>query len=224
MSWFSSVAINPQKRAGRTLLGNRQEMHKAVMQAFPPGSVEQGEGRVLWRLDSDQHVHTLYVVSPIQPDFTHIVENAGWVSQTWNSVSYDGFLDSLAQGQHWGFRLQANPVKRQFVAGGRGKVLPHVTPEQQVQWLADRAENLGFALSPADDGTLAVATTKREDLRFNRRDKNLAGRSKQVTIRNVQFDGNLQVTDVSALRTTLLTGIGKGKAYGCGLLTLRKLS
>ena len=51
MTWFSSILINPQKREGRKLLGNRQLMHKAVLQAFPPGSLEEAGERVLWRLD-----------------------------------------------------------------------------------------------------------------------------------------------------------------------------
>ncbi|WP_346845881.1 type I-E CRISPR-associated protein Cas6/Cse3/CasE [uncultured Rothia sp.] len=222
--WFSSIAINPQKRQGRVLLTNRQKMHKAVLQAFPPHALEGSGERVLWRLDQENHAHTLYVVSPLEPDFTHIVENAGWISQTWNSISYDSLLGKLVVGQQWGFRLQANPVKREFVKGGRGKVLPHVTPVQQAQWLLDRAERLGFSIPEETDGAPAVAVTHRTDLQFGRRDENLGGRSRQVTLRNVQFDGVLQVTDASALRDALVQGIGKGKAYGCGLMTLRRLS
>ena len=69
-----------------------------------------------------------------------------------------------------------------------------------------------------------MAVTHRTDLQFGRHDENLGGRRKQVTLRNVQFDGVLQVTDTSALRDALTQGIGKGKAYGCGLMTLRRLS
>lgn len=221
--WFSSISINLQKRMGRTLLGNRQEMHKAVLQAFPPDAVEEADGRVLWRLDSEKHRHTLYVVSPVEPDFTHIMEKAGWVSQTWSSISYDSFLQKLRVGQQWGFRLQANPVKRQFVSGGRGKILPHVTPDQQIQWLVERSGDLGFSLLDVESERALVSVTRQEDLRFSRHDKNLGGRRKQVTLRNVQFDGVLKVTDANMLSSTLTGGIGKGKAYGCGLLTLRRL-
>ncbi|MEX3610774.1 type I-E CRISPR-associated protein Cas6/Cse3/CasE [Rothia sp. LK2588] len=222
--WFSSISINPQKRMGRILLANRQEMHKAVLQAFPPHAIGQTGGRVLWRLDSEKHAHTLYVVSPVEPDFTHIVENAGWLSQTWNSIDYGGFLEKLMVGQEWGFRLQANPVKRQHIAGGRGKVLPHVTPIQQVHWLVNRSERLGFTTMPHEGEEPSVSVTRREDLRFDRNDENLGGRRRQVTLRNVQFDGVLKVTDADALKSALINGIGKGKAYGCGLMTLRRLS
>lgn len=40
----------------------------------------------------------------------------------------------------------------------------------------------------------------------------------------VTFDGRLEVTDPAALRRTLTQGIGKAKAYGCGLITLAPLT
>ena len=36
----------------------------------------------------------------------------------------------------------------------------------------------------------------------------------------VRFDGIGVVTDPDALRAAVLTGIGRGKSYGCGLLSL----
>lgn len=225
MTWFSSILINPQKREGRKLLGNRQLLHKAVLQAFPPGSIEGAGKRVLWRLDQDGLKHTLYMVSPIQPDLTHIAEKAGWVSQAWNSISYDAFLDRLLVGQEWGFRLHANPVKQESTpAGSRGKILPHVTPEQQIQWLSSRSDALGFRVKESSESItgLIVDVSSREDLRFARKDPRQGGRSAQVALRKAQFDGVLKVTDAELLKAALTQGIGRGKAYGCGLLTLRK--
>jgi CRISPR system Cascade subunit CasE len=34
------------------------------------------------------------------------------------------------------------------------------------------------------------------------------------------FVGNLQVTEPERMRQSVLDGIGRGKAYGCGLITL----
>lgn len=226
MTWFSSILINPQKREGRRLLGNRQLMHKAVLQAFPPGSLEETGQRVLWRLDQDGLKHTLYLVSPVEPDLTHIAEKAGWISQTWSSISYDSFLDRVMTGQEWGFRLQANPVKRESTPPGiRGKSLPHVTPEQQINWLTQRAGLLGFEIKENSESLTGfeVDVTSREDLRFFRKDPHREGKIAQVTLRKVQFDGVLKVTDAESLRSTLVQGIGRGKAYGCGLLTLRRM-
>ncbi|MQS10215.1 type I-E CRISPR-associated protein Cas6/Cse3/CasE [Streptomyces alkaliphilus] len=41
-----------------------------------------------------------------------------------------------------------------------------------------------------------------------------------VTMVTATFDGRLEVTDPDALRRTLTLGLGRGRAYGCGLMTL----
>ena len=45
-----------------------------------------------------------------------------------------------------------------------------------------------------------------------------------MTHRKAQFDGALRITDVELFRKSLLSGMGRGKAYGMGLLTLVPLS
>jgi CRISPR system Cascade subunit CasE len=48
------------------------------------------------------------------------------------------------------------------------------------------------------------------------------GPRRDVHLRTATYDGLLDVTDPDALRRTLTGGIGHGKAYGCGLLTLAR--
>lgn len=228
MTWFSRVMLNPQRRGAQKLMGSPQAMHAAVMAAFAPGALENSstEGRVLWRLDSRHPEHTLYVVSPEEPDLQHVVEQAGWATSTADMTDYSRFLNQLRLGQEWRFRLRANPVKSVKEEGSsRGKLLPHVTPAQQLEWLKSRGQKLGFELAggAGERGTevLDVAVTGRGDRRFRRRTD--GGKADTVTLRQAQFDGTLTVTDVAALRDTLVNGIGRGKAYGCGLMTLRRV-
>ena len=68
---LSRIQINPARRGGRRLLGSPQAMHAAVLASFPDG--EGDRGRVLWRVDRDEHRVWLYVVSRPVPDFGHIV-------------------------------------------------------------------------------------------------------------------------------------------------------
>lgn len=228
MTWFSRMSLNPQRRGGRHLLSNPQAMHAAVMSAFPPRTLDEdnGRGRVLWRVDSQHPEHTLYVVSPVEPDLEHIVEQAGWSTVSWESTDYTRFLDQLRMGQQWRFRLRANPVKSVKAGEGpRGKVLPHVTPAQQLKWLDDRAPKSGFALLreqhlETDSEVLLTSVVRREDRQFHRQDDSKGTR---VTLRQAQFEGAVAITDVAAFRRTLIYGIGRGKAYGCGLMTLRRL-
>ena len=46
------------------------------------------------------------------------------------------------------------------------------------------------------------------------------GSRNQVRIAKARFSGTLEITDADAIRHTLTHGIGRARAYGCGLLTL----
>jgi CRISPR system Cascade subunit CasE len=51
----------------------------------------------------------------------------------------------------------------------------------------------------------------------------LKAKSKGATIQTVQFDGCLQVHNVPEFLTGLQQGIGRGRSYGCGLLSIARL-
>ncbi len=209
-SYLSRVVLNLQRRAGRGLLGSPQAMHAAVLAAFPGRLADRSEQRVLWRLDPAPDAVHLFVVSPEEPDFTHMIEQAGWPTlPTWQTRAYRPFLDTLTAGQAWGFRLTANPTcSRPAKEGERSQRYGHVTVAQQQQWLLTRAAGAGVHL-PGE----GVVVREREVARFRR-----AGG--QVTLARATFEGRLLVQDADALRRVLLEGLGPAKAYGCGLLTL----
>lgn len=50
--------------------------------------------------------------------------------------------------------------------------------------------------------------------------KKADGRSHETTHLAVRFDGLLRITDANAFRETLACGIGPGKAFGFGLLSV----
>ena len=45
---------------------------------------------------------------------------------------------------------------------------------------------------------------------------------RQVKFLSVIYEGVLEVTNAEAFRTALISGIGRGKAYGMGLLTVMR--
>lgn len=210
---LTRVLLNPQRRGCKKLLGSPEAMHAAMLASFPP-TVDPG--RVLWRLDGAYSLRpTLYMVSAVVPDCAHLEEQAGWPTQTTTSTrKYDALLERLDEGQQWGFRLTANPTHRVKLPNGRSQVMGHITAEQQLRWLMAREEQLGLALR-TEDGSPTVRIIERGVRKFRR------GPS-TVTLAVATFDGIARVTDSSALRVALTQGIGRGKAYGCGLLTLAR--
>lgn len=208
---LTRMFINARRRDARRLLASPQAMHAAVLAGFPPGA---DPGRVLWRLDgSVAHQVTLWIVSAEMPDLTHLEEQAGWPQRpTFRSTAYDGFLGALAAGQSWAFRVTVNPAHRARHEG-RSQIFGHVTVAQQTQWLLERQERLGVSLVEGDAESFSLVG--RDVKRFRR-----GGAT--VTLSTATFEGTLRVTDADKLRTGLVEGIGRGKAYGCGLLTLAR--
>lgn len=229
--YLSRIQLNPRRRDARRLLSSPQRIHAAVLSSFPqpPTGVRDGQPRVLWRLDVDEAGTFLYVVSPDQPDFAHLAEQAGWpTTERGMSKPYGSFLERLAEGQVWAFRLTANPTHYGAAGDGeRPKRLAHVTVRQQEGWLVSKAASNGFrvistpsAETSADGDPVEihdVSVTARTTHTFRRN-----GAPRPVTIGMARFDGRLEVVDPEALRRALTTGIGPAKAYGCGLLTLAR--
>ncbi len=158
------------------------------------------------------------MVSPKAPSMEHLDEQAGWEQHPGGqSREYGPFLERLGTGQRWVFRLTGNPVRSVAAGPGqRGKVVPHVTARQQLTWLLERAERHGFSLGDPEDPTVQV--TRRDRNAFDKSEA--SGPRRRATITRAQFDGILTVQDPDLLREALTQGIGRAKAYGCGLLTL----
>ncbi|MFE9934255.1 type I-E CRISPR-associated protein Cas6/Cse3/CasE [Streptomyces sp. NPDC005533] len=225
--------INTARLGVRSLLASPQRMHAAVMSSFA-GRLprDKNDSRTLWRLDRNAKAEVLlYIVSKECPDLTHLVEQAGWpTTATWQTYDYQAFLGALQAGSTWAFRLTANPVHYiRRKDGDPTKRTAHVTPGHQMGWLLARQETAGFRilntppeqrrLPQSNEFQLTVRDERRH--RFEKTDEQ-GGQLHRVPLVTVTFDGRLQVTDPAALRRTLTLGLGKAKAYGCGLMTLAK--
>jgi CRISPR system Cascade subunit CasE len=119
---------------------------------------------------------------------------------------------ALAPGQRLAFRLRANPTAKHWrEEGGELKARrdPLMREEEQRAWLERKGAAGGFGvlhLTIADEGTLRGRTAgdTRHALRF----------------RAVRFEGVLEVLDPDQLWLTVQNGIGSGKSFGFGLLSL----
>lgn len=209
--YLSRVELNEYRRDTMRAMASPQVMHAAVMASFPAFDVNAGK-RILWRTDRVGKALYLLVQSEQKPDFTHIVEQFGRPTsgQTWDTADYDSHLGRMVDGSVYRFRLRANPTYSVMEGGKRGKVCHHVTAEQQLNWLLERSEKCGFSLGPEDG--LGAEIVQREIKRFPRN-----GRT--VTLSVVTFEGILKVTDSELFKQAMVSGVGRAKAYGCGLLT-----
>jgi len=89
--------------------------------------------------------------------------------------------------------------------------------EAGADWLAGKSSGLGFTVEPTAiraDGYRTHCFTKPKGA------VNRGG--KPVRFTSLEFNGLLTVTDVALFRQALFQGIGPCKAYGCGLLLVRR--
>lgn len=249
MTYMSRIRINPLRERSRRFLASPHAMHGAVMHAIPDRPT--GE-RILWRLDADNlHRPFLYVLTRTRPDWSHLVEQAGWPDAEGEHAAvrdYAPLLARIAVGREFAFRLTANPVqntpnpikptaiqREQAVdARRRSFRVGHRTAGRQLTWFLSRTERWGFEVPPARTdpsalGLKALADTDDPapyEVRITARGRRSFKKSRDtrpVVLHTATFEGRLRVTDPSTFVERLLGGIGPAKSYGCGLLTLAPL-
>lgn len=219
--YLTRMQLDPARPGTRRVLASPRRVHGAVAKAFDGKElIVEDRGRVLWRVDHSRGRLCLYVVSPFEPNLSHVASEAGCPGQPVQTRDYTPLLDRLEKGQVWNFRLAANPVRsvRTDDAQTTTKPTAQLTVAGQTKWLLERQGRLGFeVLRTSQDHELSVHS--RRGLWFDKRERR-TGKENRVPLYSVTYDGRLRVTDAEALRHALVSGIGKGKAYGCGLMTL----
>lgn len=225
--YFSRLTFNPlvsPQQLAQTLLQDTYREHQVLWQLFDTDPDAARD--FLYRQVIEQGRIKYYVLSERMP-----VDRSGmWVVDT--PKPYD---PKLVEGQRLFFTLRANPVVT--VAAAEGKKLRHDVvmnakkrmsfdalspvdrpPLQQlvqdscVPWLQARAESNGFSIEPE----FVTVDGYQQHESFAKQQK------RPVRYSTVDFQGILTVTDPEQFRTALFSGIGKAKAFGCGLMLIRR--
>ncbi|MFJ6415571.1 type I-E CRISPR-associated protein Cas6/Cse3/CasE [Paeniglutamicibacter sp. NPDC091659] len=227
MTFRTRIAIDPTSRSAMPYLTNPHRLHGAIMKMFSPAPHGQaGEQRVLWRIDSFATSTWLYVVSTEEPATEVFHKEAGLGHLVPESQDYSRILNQVKPGGIYGFRLTANTMKAAVDLGSpnskrpeltRGKRVPIIHDDQKIQWLQRQGESHGFSILESSEHGPMVRIGPSGNRKFKRNHST-------VTLHSTQFDGTLRVDDVDALRAAMVSGIGRGKAYGLGLLSLTPAS
>lgn len=249
MTYLSRIRINPLRAASRKLLENPRAMHGAVLAGIPDAPTAE---RTLWRVDTDNPRRpVLLTLTQSRPDWTHIVEQAGWPVADGDHFAirdYTPLLAQLATGREFAFRVTASPVQNTSTPDKtsphrtktpaelhhRSYRLPHRTAAHQLTWFLTRTLHWGFDIPAARTDTPAPGLDSEARNAHEPKDVRVTDRTRRtftkpgtrvpVTLTTATFEGRLQITDPKLLEAALLGGIGPSKAYGCGLLTLAPLS
>ena len=124
------------------------------------------------------------------------------------------------------FKLVANPTRKigtKTGADGRknnGKRVELRGEEEWLAWLERKAGQSGFRLKAVRASAHVPDLRSGRDLRAVGLAKQPDGSSTRLTFCGVAFEGRMQVVDSVLFHAALRAGIGSGKAYGYGLLSL----
>lgn len=202
--YLAKLILDPHQPQARRDLADAYEMHRTLCRAFALTESEV-PARFLWRLDAETTATsmsnaTVLVQSVLPGNWQAVTDSHGYRLEGSKAVELSALLQS---GRRYRFRLKANPTVTR--AGKRYALFGEAALQG---WLARQGERCGFGVLEAETGGLAHQTM-RQGRRGNR-----------ISIGAARFDGLLEVTDMAALRVALLAGIGHGKAFGLGMLSL----
>lgn len=196
--YLTRLRLDPRSAQVRRDLSDPYEMHRTLVRPFVRDA-EQSPPRILWRIEPVAALSDpVMLVQAQEPANWSVLENYLRADAETREFSPESLLRT---GQSYRFRLFANPTvtrdgKRQGVLGEAA----------QQAWLARQGQRHGFVVE-------SLLVTGSELLRGRKG-------GGQISLLKVCFEGRLKVNNVAALAQAVRTGIGPGKAFGCGLLSL----
>ncbi|MGQ9706887.1 MAG: type I-E CRISPR-associated protein Cas6/Cse3/CasE [bacterium] len=207
--YLSRLILNPLNKFVYNDLVNFYELHRTLLCAFPEG--KDIKPSILFRTDVDRKtgVPTVLVQSLTPPDWTSLNNKNGYLLRPPEVKTFDPIF---REGHFFRFRLRACPTKRVFKHpdGSRaGYIKGLYKPNEQIDWLKRKGEKNGFEIH----STLTIPEGNIE----GKKDKN------KITIYCVTFEGILKVTDSDVFKKALINGIGRGKRFGFGMLSIAPL-
>jgi CRISPR system Cascade subunit CasE len=208
------------------------ELHQVLWKGFPDLPRHTSEDRFLYRHDERDETHSILVQSVTAPNWSFLDnESEGTIALVKRS---DPASIEISTRLH--FMLRANPVvrrrgydgtdnrghdRRRHIAVGsdRARIAERLgvkkddlptREEQLIDWLQRKGNEGGFELQDVITGP------NRDHIISTRRGGN------PMTFTTVDFEGILTVTNPSTFTHTLRHGIGRGKGFGFGLLSVKR--
>lgn len=155
-------------------------------------------------------VTSILVRSTVAPNWSALHDTAHIVE--------DKFSLPIEEGNEFSFDVRAHPNKSlTSPTRDRSRKVPLKDESEQLAWLGRQGDRLGFEVVESrirEASKLLVRRTQNQV----KKGKGDGWHYNPV----VNFAGRLRVTDPIDFRTALSEGIGKGKAYGLGMLVLLK--
>jgi CRISPR system Cascade subunit CasE len=225
--FLSKLVLNVRNPQARRDLARPYELHRTLLSGYPhPRVVHQAD--LLFRVEPSRAGPPAVLVQTRQaPDWSSLP--GGYLL---GRPECKPLTLPVTAGRRLPFRLRANPTKRVAANNERlggvmaGKRVGLITEAEQVRWLLRKGEANGFTIPGGwvdarhpETGEPIQLPNFRLDVVPEGRDRN-GKPGHGGAFLAVRFEGVLVVTVPEAFRAAVAAGVGSGKAFGFGLLSL----
>lgn len=225
--YFSRITINAREANPEQLValvkGNLYTIHQVLWNLFPTNP--KAERDFIFREETGNGWPFFYMVSIRKPETM-----VGLID-----VETKPYRPKLNGGEKLSFSLRVNPVVTKKTDAGRRvrhdvvmnakKTYPkpfaantkisagELEYATGIEWLGKRSDDLGFSFDPNE-----IRVFRYQQHRIINPKK-----QKEIRFSSLDFSGLLTVTDTDRFCHTLFEGIGRAKAFGCGLMLVKKV-
>jgi CRISPR system Cascade subunit CasE len=210
-AFLTKLVANPAHRDVQRDLADIQRMHSTITTlACRPdfGPSTRAAAGLLYRVEHTSTGVQILMQSATQPSADRL--SAGYdIART---ADLGPLMHHLHDGLNIRYRITTNPIKNVFQRGQRGTHQPLHGDDANVWW-HNKATLAGLTNITIHSTTSAKLTGKR----------NKPPKDVRITLHTTTFEGIATIADNDTLQLAILNGIGRGRAYGCGLLSLAPL-
>ena len=209
--YLSKIQLDLRHPSVRQALRDCNDMHRNLMQGFPNHQIEEVARKscnTLYRLVEKRNEIYLLLTSELVPDRAALASR-GYILSPDSPKNISALEQVLLDGMTLRFELLASPCRKVASQQKNSRRVFLRTEDARAEWLAKKAEQCGFEiLEVAENSNSFSVEGDKQEMRIH--------------YNAVCFVGTLRIFNKEKFWKAYCEGIGPGKAYGLGMLTVAR--
>lgn len=204
--YLSKVELRLSNPGIRAAMRDYQKMHQLVNGFF---NVGRKEAEILYRVRARGNTIDLYLYSAVPVDQTRILRDMRLIGQR----DVTSWLESMGKGDLFEFQIATAPFKK--VSSGSLKNSQRrslKTQDERLAWLVRKAKQGGFHIISVDERPAEQLTVIHQEEKGGK-----------MIMDPYCYTGILQIINADSFRSAMRQGVGPGKAYGLGMIMLKRV-
>lgn len=210
--YLSRIQLDLHHPGVRRALRDCNELHRDLMSAFPQTQTAEAARRtenMLFRLIEGKREIALLMSSDSAPD-AESLRRRGYHLLPGAVKDVSALQDAFREGMLLRFELLASPCVKRCSEQKNSRREFLRTGAERAKWLERQGEAHGFRIRNMEESALRVSLDGTKN-------------GMRIHYDAVRMTGVLEIADARAFWQAYRQGIGPGKAYGLGMLTVARI-